>query len=168
MLCKVLSYPNGCNSLWNWCQPAANEFNLWWIEGIINGICVVISSYKFWREKYVSVFCCKQLHWGNDVKELSGKCLNCVVEATFFFWGRVSLPFSTHWIETTFKKECFTMSSSCSDSQIPFYKVKPEVYPYSISQRNFMQLNVRNEGTAVWQIQQYKCHSTRKILSFLT
>ena len=46
-------------------------------------------------------------------------------------------------------------------------EAKHEFCLYSVSQRNLMHLNVRTEDSALWQIEQYKCHPTRKISSSL-
>jgi len=83
------------------------------------------------------------------VKGLSGKWLKFIVEPSLFSEVESAFNLLLTELKTTLKKEYFTMPCSYSYSHSPLQKAKYNVYPYSVSQRDFMHLNVRTEGTAL-------------------
>ena len=60
----------------------------------------------FGRKIRVSILL-HQFDWRNGVKELSGKWPNSIVQATLFFWGRTTLPFSIHCIVNHTRERLF-------------------------------------------------------------
>jgi len=65
---------------------------------------------------------CKQLHEYYDIKERSGKCLNCVVQPRSFLWGRGShnclfpAVLKTLWDRIFYSVKCYKMIASVQSS----------------------------------------------------
>jgi len=90
--------------------------------------------------------------------------LRCSAKIVFLRLSQPSLYYTLYWKQHSKKinLQCLVPTmiarAYCTSNH--------DVYPYSKNQRNIMHLNVRTEVTAVWQLEQYKCHSTYNILSF--
>jgi hypothetical protein len=116
----------------------------------------------------MAVVWCKQLHWINGIKELSGKWLNNVVQQRSFVWRRGShiffIPCSANQHQTQYTLQCQMPQNHRKNT---LYYVKGGAYINAISHRKLVHLNITIEIIAVRQIEQYYCHFTINMFVYL-
>ena len=112
---------------------------------------------SFIEKKDVRIVRCKQLHGWHSIKELSGKRLNCAVQAFFFSDFVPAITFLFPAVQSTLRQRIFYSAKCLKRSQEYIVQCKTWRLPKFWKPQKALYLTVRIEGIAradVWAV----CH----------